>query len=302
VDIRHLRYFQAVAEELSFTRAASRLNVAQSALSRAVKELESFVEALLLERSRHYVRLTPAGTVLLREAGLLLERLDETVRKVRRTAAGEEEELRLGYIGPPTQVFLGRLLKEYRRRYPRVHVHLEERTPERIWEMVAKGRLAMGITRSPAGQEALGLKTTLLRHEPLCIAVPPEHPLAKRRSVSWKQLNDHALIALARREGISLHDAVVAGCRKAGFTPHFAHTPSLIGTVLSYAEAGAGVAVVTDSVAQSGAKLLFIPLSPKETVPLVVVWHDDRNPPAAQRFRQILMDWQSSGHLWGPTK
>src|SRR3954447_24017064 len=147
MDLRQLRYFQAVAEELSYSRAAERLRIAQPALSRAGQEVEAELGGPLLERNRRRVRLTPAGRVLLREAAILFERWEEAMRRVRRTAAGEEGELRLGYIGPPTQPFLGRLLREYRERYPLVSIHLEERTPERVWEMLAKGRLSVAFTR-----------------------------------------------------------------------------------------------------------------------------------------------------------
>src|SRR5690606_36913853 len=132
MDLRHLRYFHAVAEELSFSKAASRLRIAQPALSRAVQELEAEIGALLIERKRRAMRLTPGGEVLLRQTGFLFERIDEAVRRVRRAAAGEDGELRLGYIGPPTLAFLGGILKAYHRRYPGVTIVLEERTPERV--------------------------------------------------------------------------------------------------------------------------------------------------------------------------
>src|ERR1044071_9809899 len=183
MELRHLRYFQAVAEDLSFSRAAQRLHVAQPALSRAIKQLEGILGAAVFERTRHRVRLTPAGTVLLHETSSLLQHFEESVRRVRRTAAGEEGELRLGYIGPPTQPFLGRLLHEYLRRFPLVSLHLEERTPERVWEMVAKGRLSAALTRPVLAHEALGLRTIVLREERLGIVVPIKHPLARRRSV-----------------------------------------------------------------------------------------------------------------------
>src|SRR5688572_318891 len=185
MEFRHLRYFQAVAEELSFSRAAKRLRIAQPALSRAIKQLEDELGANVLERTRHHVRLTPAGAVLLRETALLLQQLDETVRRVHRTATGEEGELRLGYIGPPTQPFLGRLLHDYRKRYPLVSIHLEERTPERVWEMVARGRLSAALTRPVPAHEALGLRTIVLREERLGVVVPTGHAPGKRRSVPW---------------------------------------------------------------------------------------------------------------------
>ena len=298
MDLRHLRYFQAVAEELSFSRAARRLRVAQPAVSRAIKEVEAALGAAVLDRSRHHVRLTPAGAVLLREAGVLFDRWDESLRRARRTAAGEEGELRLGYIGPPTQPFLGRLLHEYRRRHPRVAIHLEERTPERTWEMVAKNRLAVALTRPVPTHEALGLKTILLREERLGLAMPVAHPLAHRKSLPWRSLANEPLIVLARREGMGLHDAVLAACRAAGFTPRLAHTPSLIGTVLSYVEAGAGLGVVTDSVLGPFPSLRFLPLQPAHFVPLVLVWQEDDDPPPAQRFRELLLEWKRDGKLW----
>lgn len=298
MDLRHIRYFQAVAEERSYSRAARRLRVAQPALSRAVKEIETSLGAALLDRSRHHVRLTPAGATLLHEAGVLLERWEEALRRVRRAASGEEGELRLGYIGPPTAPFLGRLLHEYRRRYPLVSLHLEERTPERVWEMVSKGRLSAGLTRPVLSHEALGLRTITLREEPLGIVVPTSHPFARRSFLPWSQLRREPLIVLARREGMGLHDAVLAGCRRAGFPPKLAHTPSLIGTVLSYVEAGTGVGVVTDSVVTGSGAVKFVPLRPEATVPLVFVWAEHDDSPPVQRFRELLLEWRKSRALW----
>jgi DNA-binding transcriptional LysR family regulator len=298
MELRYLQYFRAVAEELSFSKAARRLRVAQPALSRAVKQLETELGAAVLERSRHHVRLTPAGEVLLRETTLLFDQLDESLRRVRRTAAGEEGELRLGYIGPPTQPFLGRLLREYQQRYPRVAIHLEERTPERVWEMVAKGRLAAAITRPVVGYETSGLKTYLLRDEILGIVVPAKHPFAHKRNVPWKALARQPLIVLARREGMGLHDAVIAGCRRAGVIPRLAHTPSLIGTVMTYVEAGAGIGVVSELVSATGPLLRFVPLTPAQRVPLVLVWQEDQDPPPVQRFRELLFEWDAGGKLW----
>jgi len=298
MELRHLRYFQAVAEELSFSKAAQRLRIAQPALSRAVQEIERELGVNLIDRNRRSARLTPAGSVFLQEIGVVLERLEESLRRVKRTAAGEEGELRLGYIGPPTQPFLGRLLREYRERYPLVSIHLEERTPERVWEMVARRRLSAAVTRPVASHEALGLRTVLLREEPLGIIAPVAHPLAHRRGVPWTALAREPLIVLARREGMGLHDAVLAGCRQAGFAPKLAHTPSLIGTVLSYVEAGAGLGIVTESVMAASPVLRFVPLKPVWCVPLVLVWQEDEDTPAVQRFRELLLAWKSAGKLW----
>lgn len=300
MDLRHLRYFQAVAEELSFSRASRRLYIAQPALSRAVQELEHELGIKLIERDRRTVALTPAGAVLLHETALLLERFEESIRRVRRTALGEEGELRLGYIGPPTQRFLGRLLHDFRQHYPQVSVHLEERTPERVWEMVAKGRLSVALTRPLPGQGARSLETLLLRNEPLGIVVPNGHPLTEVGVVTWEMLAQESLIVLARREGVGLHDEILAACRAAGFTPKIAYSPSLMGTVLSYVEAGAGVGIATDSVAASSmpSTLRFLPVTPEKTVPLVLVWNPEDDSPTVHAFRGLVSEWLSDGKLW----
>lgn len=300
MDLRHLRYFQAVAEELSFSKAAHRLHVAQPALSRTVKELEERLGVMLMARTRRLVALTPAGSVLLHETGVLLQRFDEALRRVQRTAAGEEGELRLGYIGPPTQTFLGRILKEYRRRFPRVSVVLEERTPERVWEMVARGRLEVGLTRPVLAHRALGLHTLLLRREPLVAVLPAAHQLAARSRLAWRQLTDEPLILLARREGVGLYEAILDACRQARFVPKLAHTPSLVDTVLSYVEAGAGLGVISDSVSSLGAgrPVVFRPLAPAHTVDLVMVWSDRNDAPPSVAFRQLIQEWNESGKLW----
>ena len=300
MDLRQLRYFQAVAEELSFSKAARRLHVAQPALSRTVKELETELGALLLSRTRRSVALTAAGSVLLHDLGLLLQRVDEMTRRVQRTAAGEEGEVRLGYIGPPTHLFLPRILAEFHRRYPRVSVVLEERTPERVWEMVARGRLAIGITRPVLAHRALGLPTLLLRKEPLFCALPNAHRLADRKSIRWKDLADEPLVILARREGVGLHDAIVGACTRARFTPKLVHTPSLISTVLTYVEAGAGIGVMSDSVCPQGenAPLVVRPLVPEHTVDLVMVWLGKEEAPPAAAFRKLVTEWLQNGLLW----
>ena len=300
MDLRHLRYFHAIAEELSFSRAAKRLNIVQPALSRALKELEVELGAELIARTKRSVALTAAGKALLDDTALMFERLEQTVRRVRRAAAGQEGELRLGYIGPPTQRFLGRILAEYARRCPQVTVHLEERTPERVWEMVAKGRLDIGLTRPVLAHTALRMETRLLRKERLCAIVPRGHALHARASLPWRALAGQPLIVLARRESASLHDEILAGCRRAAFSPKLIHTPSLIGTVLRYVEAGTGIGIVPESIAegepQQGWSLA--PLKPHFTVPLVMVWKGENEEPPVAAFRNLIGEWLRTGALW----
>jgi LysR family transcriptional regulator, benzoate and cis,cis-muconate-responsive activator of ben and cat genes len=300
MELRHLRYFQAVAEELSFSKAARRLRVAQPALSRAVKDLETQLGVELLTRSRRGVALTEAGAVLLDETAILMQRVDHLVGRVQRTAAGEEGEIRLGYIGAPTHAFLGRLLREFHQRFPRVSIILEERTPERVWEMVARGRLSLGLTRPVLAVPSTNLRTLLLRKEPLCGVFPNTDPRAKKKSVPWTDLRQDPLIVLARREGVGLHEEILAACRRARISPRLAHTPSVITTILSYVEAGAGIGVIPESVAMlgSGVPLTFRPLTPQQCVDLVMVWKEDDLSPPLLAFRTLVTEWRQAGKLW----
>lgn len=293
MDLRQLRYFQAVAEELSYSRASQKLRVAQPALSRAIMELEQELGAELLRRTRRSVNLTPAGAVLLHEAGLLLSFSEETIRKVKRTASGQEGELRLGFIGPPTRPFLAPLLREFTRLHPKVTVALEERTPERVWEMVSKGRIDIGLTRPVAAGDRIGLETFPLRQENICAVLPRTHPLAKKDSLKWSMLAGQPLILLARREGVGLHDTILQGCQDAGFSPHIAHAPSVVGTVPTYVEAGVGIGVVPESVdvLNQSEEIIFRTLHPVRQVELVMVWHPEQSNPAAAAFRQLAIEW-----------
>ena len=300
MDLRHFRYFQAIAEELSFSRAARRLNVVQPALSRAIKELETELGVELLARTRRVVSLTAAGKALLDDTSLMFQRLDQTIRRVRRTAAGQVGELRVGYIGPPTQRFLGRLLEEYGRRCPDVTVHLEERTPERVWEMVAKGRLDIGLTRPVLAHAALRMEMLRLRDERLCAAIPRKHPWAARKRLAWSSLASQSLIVLARREGAGLHDEILVACHRAGFTPKLGHTPSLISTILRYVESGAGIGVVPESLAATDQSEGWnaVRLTPVQTIPLVMVWKEGRPEAPATAFRELVAAWVRDGKLW----
>ena len=175
-------------------------------------------------------------------------------------------------------------------------VILEERTPERVWEMVSKGRLSVGLTRPVLAHESLGLQSQLLREEKFCAAVPKDHPWAKLTSVPWKKLAGEPLIILARREGASSHDSIRAACAEAGFEPRLKHTPSLIGTILQYVESGAGIGVVPESTLSKN--IALIPLKPQAIIPLVMVWAKEGDDPAVAAFRDLVKEWLRDGKMW----
>ncbi|MCB1076263.1 MAG: LysR family transcriptional regulator [Verrucomicrobiae bacterium] len=301
MDLRHLRYFNAVAEALSFSGASRRLRIAQPALSRAVRELEDELGVELIDRRKRKIRLTPAGETLLRDASVLIEHIEETARRVRRTASGEIGELRLGYIGPPVIGFLGSLIDEYRSLHPGVHIVLEERTPERVWEMVDRGRLSVGITRPVLAYRSLGLPQEILFEEKFCAAIPMNHPWTNRSRIRWAELDGQPAILLSRREGAGSHDRILAACDQAGISLRIAHTPSLMSTILRYVESGAGIGVVPECASSETTCARLIPLSPRVNLPLVLVWGKSGDDPAVLAFRKLVRNWKELGRLNPPS-
>jgi DNA-binding transcriptional LysR family regulator len=143
------------------------------------------------------------------------------------------------------------------------------------------------------------METQVLRQERLCAAIPWSHPLHDRKTLPWSALAGQPLIVLARREGAGSHDEILAGCRRAGFSPRLMYTPSLVGTILSYVEAGTGIGIVPESVgerasAQVGA---FVPLTPHLTIPLVMVWKSDTEEPPVTAFRELICEWLRLGKI-----
>jgi DNA-binding transcriptional LysR family regulator len=174
---------------------------------------------------------------------------------------------------------------------------LEERTPERVWEMVSKGRLSVGFARPVRSHDELGPQSTPLLEERLCLAVPADHAFAGRTSVRWRELAGLPLILLARREGAGSHDAVLTACAEAGVTPEIVRTPSLMGTIFKYVEAGAGIGVVPECGCGEKSTAILIPLAPRRVISLVLLWSKDAVNPAADAFRLMVIDWHRKGCL-----
>jgi DNA-binding transcriptional LysR family regulator len=163
--------------------------------------------------------------------------------------------------------------------------------------MVSKGRLSIGLTRPVRAHEDLGPRSKLLLDERLCLAVPAGHALAQGGGVPWKRLKGLPLILLARREGAGSHDAILAACHEAGVTPELVRTPSLMGTILKYVEAGAGFGVVPECAVKEPGEVVLVPLVPRRCIPLVLVWSKDSDNPAADAFRELVLAWHAAGKL-----
>ena len=243
MEIRHLRYFAAVAEEGNFTLAAKRLRVAQPALSRQIRDLEEHVGARLMERGNRGVRLTPAGLIFLEKTRKLLSGAEDAVTAARRRHRGETGGLRIGFIGTLSQELLPRLLEAYHRAYPEVELVLHEMGPGRQREALLAGEIDLGFLGMTAGRRDPELELAAVAEEPLFAVLNARHPLAAKASLRLADLCDEPFIFTARNNAPVFNPWIIGLCRKAGFEPRVWREADRSPSALAYVAAGFGVSV-----------------------------------------------------------
>lgn len=247
MELRHLRYFVAVAEELHFGRAAAKLHIAQPPLSQQIKVLEQELGASLFHRTRRHVELTDAGRVFLDEARATLaqaKRAEETIRAV---AEGRRGRLSIGFVMSAAYTVLPAAVRAFRDTHPGVDITLVDLSPAAMIEALERRTLDLGLLRPPVDHP--GLASEVILHEPLVLALPATHRFASRAAVAMKDLRTEPLILFPRRHGPGLYDAVAKLAAAAGFTPAPAHEPNDMQSMLAHVACGLGIAVVPGSLA-----------------------------------------------------
>ena len=286
MELRHLRYFVAAAEELSFRRAAERLHVAQPALSVQIKQLEEEVGAILLDRDRHHVALTAAGKVFLDHSRRVLRAADEAVRSAVRAARGETGRLAIGFIAQLSYEWLPNVLRSFRRRYPDVEISLTELTPTRQIEELENRQIDLGIIGLGLPYPHEELEVAVMSEEGLVVALPLEHPLAHRRKLALKELAKESFIFTARQDAPAFSPWLLALCREAGFEPKVALETDRSPSALNYVAAGFGVAMFPAQIGRmTMPSVRFVPLDEKSPkYQLCAAWRRDNESPALERF------------------
>jgi DNA-binding transcriptional LysR family regulator len=279
----------AVAEELHFGRAASRLRIAQSPLSQLVRRLEADLGVELLHRTTRRVTLLPAGEALLPRARALLAAVDGAVVDARAAAAGELGRLAVGFTGSMTYALLPRLAKALRDRLPRVQLDLQgELVTATQVARLTEGTLDIALLRPPVDQPGLAIEP--LGAERLVVALPRDHPLAALESVPAGRLADEPFVAYATGLRSAVHDAVARTCADHGFVPMVAVEVAETSTLISFVAADAGVALVPASaqlMTLSGA--VYRPLSGgAHTVPLAMCWRRDDDAPTLALALEVI--------------
>jgi LysR family transcriptional regulator, benzoate and cis,cis-muconate-responsive activator of ben and cat genes len=292
MELRHLRYFIGVAEEENVSRAALKLHVSQPALSRQIRDLEEELGFLLLERSAKSVRLTAAGRVFLEEARAVLRRADEGVQAARAVATGSRGELHVGYAPSLTARILPPALRAFQADMPDIRVKLRDLSTEEMLTGLREGTLAIAFIVQPTRAMLRGLKFEELARDPMRLAVAPQHPLARHRSVKLAEAAREPLIAYSRKEYPEYHETLAAIFARVKMKPRVAEEHDSVSSLIAAVESGAGVALAPDSlVCMAGQRLKLLPLSP-EPDPVVVgaAWPESGLSPTAERFLKCAKD------------
>ena len=290
MEFRYLRYFAAVAEHQSFTRAAEKLRVAQSAISQQIRTLEEELEVKLLLRTKRSVKLTAAGHALLREAKDIFDRVEQSTVEVRRAAQGETGTLSIGCFAGSSFLFLPELIRAYRTRHPAVRVQLHDQTISEQLEALQFGRIDMAFTR-PLPQMIAGRFVQERVYRDCVVAVlPAHHALAGSRKISLEKLANEDWVLLRRSSAPESVDEFTRLCTSAGFSPRVISEPARMRTVLMTVAAGIGVSLSATcfrSFGQPG--VIFVPIQPDPPpLNLIAARPKGEPPPTVAAFLDML--------------
>jgi DNA-binding transcriptional LysR family regulator len=289
VELRHLRYFVAVAEERHFGRAAARLHMAQPPLSQQIRRLEAELGEPLLYRTTRSVELSPAGQVLLERSREILAAVDAAVDDARRAARGEYGRLAIGFTGSSTYEMLPSLAAALRQALPGVVLDLrgELLTPAQVARLI-DGTLDLGLLRPPVRERELN--TEVLRSEPLIAVLPESHRLAESDAVPLEMLAQEPFVTYPSHFRSVLHDAVEDACAAHGFKPIAAHEVAETATLVSFVAAGLGVSLVPASVRHMTVRgAIYRPLADDTTrVELAAAWRSDDDRPVLARALDVI--------------
>ncbi len=286
MEIRHLRYFVAVAEELHFGRAAQRLHIQQPPLSRQIQDLESELGFPLFERSRRRVELTPAGTALLGRARQVFDALDVAIHDARSASEGESGRLVVGYPSSLAYSGLTELLRAFHTRFPSVEISLRELPPADQIDGLKAGSLDVGFVRTSL--EDPTLTAELVRRESLMVVLPDDHPLTKLRSIPLQALAREPFVMFPRARGPAFFDQLMALCSRAGFSPRVVQEAAQL-DVVSMVAAGFGVSIMPSSMRNFRRPgLVFRAIVGAPQVELLIVWRQQNLSPALHNFVDLV--------------
>jgi DNA-binding transcriptional LysR family regulator len=286
MELRHLRYFVAVAETENVSRAALKLHVSQPGISRQIRDLEDELGFELFERSAKSLKLTSAGKVFLTEARAVLQRADEAVKTTRATVTGALGELHVGYAPSPTSRFLPPALRLFQAESPNVRVKLHDFSSGEMIAGLREGKLQIAFLVRPTTRMLRGVQFEEIMRDPIYLAVAPNHSLARRRTVTLGEIARESLAIYSRSEYPEVHEDLAAMFAKIKTKPRIGEEHDGVTSLIAGVESGSCVALVPESIlCIGGARLKLVRISPA-LEPLVIgaAWLKEGLAPAAEKF------------------
>lgn len=272
MEIRQLRYFIAVAEEMHFNRAAARLHIAQPALSQQIQRLERELKTMLFARTTRSVELTETGKVLLVAARRVIMESEDALRSIEQAVEGRTGTLRVGFVGSAALNLIPRIVPPLRQMYPDLALELHELTTEQQLSSLEAGNLDVGIVRDV--ESLPGITARELTREPLIVALPEDHPLAGQTTLALTDLAEAGFVVFPRQQVSRLYDVISALCLQAGFRMRVAQEAVQFPTILGLVAAKTGIAVVPEGMrALQLPGLSYVPLADEaatSTISLIV--------------------------------
>ena len=290
MELRHLRYFTAVAENGGFGRTARLLHVAQSAISEQIRDLEIELGVALFDRNKRRIRLTHHGEQFLEDARSVLSLADKAVANMHKSLRGEIGTLNIGFFVGGTGKIFSAIIKEFRHRFPDVQVSLVELAPAMQHQALQAGTIDIGFTRALQPPYAAFLHAEHFQTEPLYAVLPRSHRLAKKRNILIRELTDERFILNDRKYSPAVFDKVITLCAEAGFSPKIGATGSVSSGVIALVEAGEGLAILPHgSRILSSDELVYVPLADKGAfVDMVVAWSPQHARPVLRSFVELV--------------
>ncbi|QHN04635.1 LysR family transcriptional regulator [Granulicella sp. WH15] len=289
MELRHLRYFCAVAEHGTFSAASRHLHVAQSSISEQIQDLEDEIGVTLIKRGQRATQLTREGLIFLDEAHKTLAAAERAVDTTRHAMQGLEGALTIGFFLWGAGGFFPRLIREYRKLHPNIRLTLVEMLAAQQLEALTTGTIDIGFTRPLEPPFNRTLKDELLFEDPIVAVLPVDHPLAGAQ-IEFARLAEERFVMIGRRSAQTYHDGIISLCSNAGFSPHIVNSSASWSGILTLVESGEGVALVPAGVRRlRSAGLVFADLLPETAhVGLSVAWNPEKENPVQRDFLQLV--------------
>ncbi|NJK74466.1 MAG: LysR family transcriptional regulator [Oscillatoriales cyanobacterium RU_3_3] len=293
MELRHLRYFIAVAEEQSFTKAAKRLYIEQGPLSKQIQKLEKDLNVRLFNRKNIPIQLTAAGQAFLEESRAILEQLEQAVRKAQRIHQGELGYLTVGFTSSIANSIFPDILRTFRQQYPEIEPILQEEQSSLLIQKLCDSQIDLiFLYLYHELSEADDLETISIASEQLVAVLPKNHPLAAQSQISLTDLKDEEFVMPLHQVGADLYEQIYHLCQQAGFVPKIAQTAVYMVTILGLVAGETGISLLPSNVQNIQREgVVYRPIQEQTKIAqLTAVWRRDNSSTILQRFIDIIQE------------